>query len=145
MWRFNEKLTFECGVHPVITSLNMHFPNSLPIQSSDKKFSMQRSNDFTSRSMYRTLGIKSKCNGGFQPLHLLSTIGWYLLEPSRNKPQWNFNQNSYMVFQENACEHVICIMAVILTYIICEWCESDRKCDIYWPIDSLMFITFWIF
>ena len=31
-------------------------------------------------------------------------INWTL----RNKPQWNFNQNSYIFIQENAYETVVC-------------------------------------
>ena len=42
---------------------------------------------------------------------MLVIVDWTI----RNKLQWNFNLNSNIFIHENACENVVCDMAVILS------------------------------
>ena len=61
------------------------------------------------------------------PSHYLNQC-WHIVNGTLRKFQWNLNQNSHIIFQENAFENIVWIMAAILSRPQCvENCTGYMK------------------
>ena len=61
------------------------------------------------------IGSDNGLSPGRRQAIIWNNAGLLLIEPFRNKLQWNFTRNSNTFIQENALEHVVCEMASILS------------------------------